>query len=52
MPQGVTSSQTVKNDASGNFKFGDITFTKAGTYQYTITEVSGNIPGMSYDGAN
>ena len=52
MPQGVTGSQTVKNDASGNFKFGDITFTKAGTYQYTITEVSGNIPGMSYDGAN
>ena len=33
---------------SAEFGFGDITFTKAGTYQYTIKEVKGSIAGMEY----
>ena len=29
--------------------FGDITFTKAGTYTFSVSEVEGNIPGVTYD---
>ena len=42
---------TVTKPATGNsadFGFGNITFTKAGTYQYTIKEVKGQISGMEY----
>ena len=31
--------------------YGDITFTKTGTYQFTVTEVHGNADGMTYSGA-
>ena len=29
--------------------FGEITYEKAGTYEYTITEVNDGVPGVSYD---
>lgn len=31
--------------------YGDITFTKTGTYQFTVTEVSGDAKGMTYSDA-
>lgn len=31
--------------------YGDITFTKTGTYRFTVTEVHGNADGMTYSGA-
>lgn len=34
----TTDPVTTKNDTKGNFKFGPITYTKAGTYKYQITE--------------
>ena len=38
---------TVEN--TGNvFSFGTITYSKTGTYYYTITEVDNNIPGIAY----
>ncbi|MBE7056798.1 MAG: VWA domain-containing protein [Ruminococcaceae bacterium] len=39
----------VTNDADGNVDFGEITFTEEGTYVYEITEVKGDIKGVSYD---
>ncbi len=39
---------TVTNDAAGNVTFGAITFDKAGTYHYTITE-SGSKAGVTND---
>ncbi|MBQ8731828.1 MAG: VWA domain-containing protein, partial [Oscillospiraceae bacterium] len=46
MPSGNT---TVKNRANGTFEFGTITFTEAGTYRYTITEVAGSDDRYDYD---
>ena len=46
-PQGdapAASTATATNDANGNFHFGDITFTKAGTYYYTVAENTDNLP--------
>ena len=40
---------TVKNDEKGNVNFGEIKFTKAGTYTYTIKEEKGSLPGVTYD---
>ena len=40
---------TTTNDAAGAFNFGDITFSKPGTYQYKITEVAGDLPYFAYD---
>lgn len=39
----------VKNDANGAFSFGDITFKKAGDYQFKISEVPGTLGGITYD---
>ncbi|MBQ6901016.1 MAG: VWA domain-containing protein [Firmicutes bacterium] len=41
MPEAAAgaASHTVKNDAAGDFTFGNITFTKAGIYKYTVSEV-------------
>ena len=36
--------QTVTNDAEGNFNFDDLTFTEPGTYAYTVTEDTSNLP--------
>lgn len=38
-------NKTNKDDAY----FGDIKFTKAGTYQFTVTETEGSIAGVTYD---
>lgn len=35
--------------AKADFGFGDITFTKTGTYEYTVKEAKGDMPGVSYD---
>ena len=42
----------VKNDANGAFSFGDITFKKAGDYQFKISEVPGTLGGITYDGTS
>ncbi len=43
---------TVKNAADGTFRFGDITFTKAGTYEYKVTEKDLGVMGYTYDDAS
>ena len=35
--------------AKADFTFGEITYTKAGTYEYTVKEAKGDMPGVSYD---
>lgn len=41
---------TATNDASGNVNFGNIKFTEAGYYTYTVSEVNdGKVAGVSYD---
>ena len=35
---------TATNDAKGNFAFGDLAFDAAGTYSYTVTEDTSNLP--------
>ena len=45
------SEQNKKNDGNGKITFDKLTFSKAGTYKYTITEVSGNDGTITYDGA-
>ena len=41
--------ETVKNAAGGKFTFAGITFDAVGTYKYTISEVAGNLGGVTYD---
>ncbi|WP_333792067.1 Spy0128 family protein [Muricomes intestini] len=41
--------QTKENDAQGKIYFDPIEYTKAGTYQYTIQEVPGDMTGITYD---
>ncbi|HEM4647893.1 TPA: peptidase, partial [Streptococcus suis] len=40
---------TAKNDKDGNVKFKELTFDKAGTYTYTVTEVVGGDTAIIYD---
>ncbi len=47
MPQNIRVKNTA--DSKNNINFGRITFIKAGVYEYTISEVVGNIKGVSYD---
>lgn len=35
---------TATNDANGNFAFGDLAFDAAGTYSYTVSEDTSNLP--------
>jgi len=49
---GNTLVETVKNKADGSFTFKTIPYTSAGTYTYTVKEVKGNLPGISYDETN
>ena len=44
----LPSPATATSDASGKFTFGDITFSKPGTYYFKVTEVDNKIPGVSY----
>lgn len=45
----MPSSDTVSNNANGEFEFGEITFTKAGEYKYTVTEKDEAKEGFTYD---
>ena len=50
---GSATTATV-NPTSGDevsFKFGNVTFDKPGEYRYVITENTGTLPGVDYDGA-
>jgi len=53
MPEGtVDGKKTItinKTDESLTKAFGEIAFDKAATYNYTITEVDGGVPGVKYD---
>ena len=40
----------VSNDQKGHFKFGRITYTKPGTYQYIIREIADNTDNLVIDG--
>ncbi|MDY5463818.1 Spy0128 family protein [Hornefia butyriciproducens] len=42
---------TAKNKADGSVTFPKLKFTEAGTYTYTVSEVSGEEEHMTYDGA-
>ncbi|WP_192876347.1 Spy0128 family protein [Streptococcus anginosus] len=44
-----TPIQTKSNDADGKVQFKDIEYTKAGTYEYTISEKAGDVPGVEYE---
>lgn len=46
----MPAEQTVHNKANGAFAFGDISFDKAGTYQYEIRETDTGKPNYTYDG--
>ena len=52
MPKSTTA--TVAKPANGsdtaNFGFGDITYTKTGTYEYVVKETKGDMPGVDYAG--
>ena len=41
--------QTVKNAADGKVQFDSIEYDKAGTYNYTISEKAGDVPGVVYE---
>lgn len=43
----VINAETPEHETA----YGDITFTKTGTYQFTVTEVHDNADGMTYSGA-
>ena len=44
----LPSPATATSDANGNFTFGNITFSKPGTYYFKVTEVDTKIPGVNY----
>ena len=44
-----TAIETVSNKADGTFTFADLTFTSAGVYTYTVSEVKGSKGGVTYD---
>ncbi len=46
MPKQTTATATEKNPTAA---FGTITYEKAGTYEYTITEVNDHVDGVTYD---
>lgn len=45
----ATVNPTLGDEVS--FEFGDVTFNKPGEYRYVITENTGTLPGVDYDGA-
>lgn len=44
-----TVVSTATNAADGSVTFGELTFTKAGVYEYSIVEVAGSLEGVTYD---
>ena len=49
-PATVTVSKKDAKDGVAAIKFGNISYTAAGTYKYEIRENAGNAAGMTYDG--
>ena len=49
LKEGEHVLQTVKNNADGSIPFQEITFTSPGTHTYTVTEITGTLPGVTYD---
>ncbi len=45
----MPTEATVKNDGKGNITLGKITFSKAGTYVYRLTEKDGGVDNYDYD---
>ena len=45
------SIERVKNNAEGIFEFAPVTFDKAGVYSFKITEIDGDLGGITYDTA-
>ncbi len=50
-PGAIAEPFEVSNNADGSIDLGAFSFAEAGEYTYTVKEVSGSIPGMSYDDA-
>ena len=46
----MPAETTVKNEVTGLFQFGTITYTQPGTYEYEISENNGGKAGYTYDG--
>jgi len=44
-----STAATATNKADGTIIFGEIGYTAPGTYEYTVSEVSGNASGITYD---
>ena len=49
MPMPATGGTEVRNTADGSFRFGEISFTKPGTYRYKVTEANEGASGITYD---
>lgn len=50
MPEGSSgSTKTVSVTGAGSASFGQIVFTEAGTYEYEVKEVKGDLQGYTYD---
>ena len=49
MPAGENGGKAVASKKSPEAVFGEITYTKAGTYEYQITETNDHLDGVSYD---
>lgn len=47
----LPATRTIGNAANGSVTFPTMTYTKAGTYKYTISEIKGHLAGVTYDGA-
>lgn len=48
-PMPAAGEEEVKNEETGLFQFGIITYDRTGTYEYEITEVIGDVRGYTYD---
>ncbi len=49
MPTGSISGKKTIQTKAGAINFGEISYSKPGTYEYTITETAGNTNGYDYD---
>ena len=51
LTDGENTTITVTSNVDGFIDFGTLTYTAVGTYEYTLTEVLGELPGVTYDEA-